>query len=101
MLRVECEEHGNTLAVQLQGRFVANFAEDAMATLTRFKNSPNITVDLSDITFVDEAGESVLLWMRTLGANFIAEQSYALSICERLHLPLVDKSARFTGCREN
>jgi hypothetical protein len=95
MLRVECKERGNTLAIQLQGRLVVNFAEDTMATVARFKHSSNTIVDLSDVTFIDEAGESVLRWMREIGANFIAERSYALSICERLHLPTVDKTQDF------
>jgi hypothetical protein len=34
----------------------------------------------------------VLLFLKRLGAEFIAETSYALDVCERLDLPLADKA---------
>jgi hypothetical protein len=46
-------------------------------------------VDLSEVTFADAAGEEALQWLRSVGAKFVAESSYALHLCERLHLPLL------------
>ena len=57
----------------------------------------------SEITYVDSAGETALTWMRLIGAKFVAETSYSLHLCERLHLPLTGKraglSATFAGAQ--
>ena len=37
--------------------------------------------------FIDAIGEEVLLFVKKLGAQFVAETSYSRDICERLNLP--------------
>ena len=39
--------------------------------------------------FIDAIGEEVLLFVKRLGAQFVAETSYSRDVCERLQLPLV------------
>lgn len=39
--------------------------------------------------------EVALLWLKRVGAEFVAKNSYALDLCERLQLPLFRKRARF------
>jgi hypothetical protein len=48
-------------------------------------------VNLSDVSCVDATGESVLLWLNQIGAQFIAKNCYSLNVCERLHLRTVHK----------
>jgi len=45
-----------------------------------------MVVDLSEVTYVDRAGEEVLCWLGQLGAKFTADNAYGLHVCERLHL---------------
>jgi hypothetical protein len=47
-----------------------------------------LVVDLTDVTFIDSAGEAVLSFFSRLGAKFVALDAYMLDVCERLHLAL-------------
>jgi hypothetical protein len=38
--------------------------------------------------FIDAIGEEVLLFVKRLGAQFVAETAYSRDVCERLQLPL-------------
>lgn len=86
MLRVEVEEFSNTLRLKLEGRFVGNEAKHTRTLLVRCRDGIRLVVDLTEVTFVDSVGEELLLFFGQFGARFVAETSYSLDICERLHL---------------
>jgi hypothetical protein len=94
MLRVEFQDVGNTLTMQLEGRFVGPFAKDTRDFLTRSKIPLRLVVNLSEVTFVDAAGEEMLSWLARIGGKFVADNCYPLHVCERLHLPMARKRAR-------
>jgi hypothetical protein len=71
---------------------VGPYAEDARSALAHRRLPPSIIVDLSDVAFVDSFGEQVLLWLGRLGATFVADNVYARSVCEDLHLQIATKS---------
>jgi anti-anti-sigma regulatory factor len=87
MLRVEMYDSAGTLTLKFAGRLVSNDAENIYLLV---KRCPEITlfVDMTELTFIDSVGEDVLLFLGRLGAEFIADTSYALDICERLRLRL-------------
>jgi hypothetical protein len=89
MLRVEFEDVGDTLTMRLQGRFVGPFAKDTRDLVTHCKIPPRLVVNLSEVTFVDAAGEEILSWLARIGGRFIADNCYPQHVCERLRLPLV------------
>ncbi len=89
MLRVEIEDSANSLNLKLQGRFSGDEAENTRTLMTRHRAGMTLGVDLTEVTFVDSVGEQVLLFFGQLGAKFVAETSYSLDICERLHLRLL------------
>ena len=91
MLRVEFQDVGNTVTMQLEGRFVGAFAEDTRDLVTRCKIPPRLVVNLSEVTFIDAVGEEVLLWLARIGGEFVAENCYPLHVCERLHLAMAPK----------
>jgi hypothetical protein len=88
MLRVECHDIGDVVTLRLEGRFVGEFAKDARALVKRCKIPLRLVVNLSEVTFVDLVGEEVLLWLAQIGGKFVAENCYALHVCERLRLPM-------------
>ncbi len=88
MLRVEMQESVDTLTFQLEGRFTREGAEHVRTLVTRCDSERRLLVDLTEVMFIDTVGEEVLSLLKKLGAEFIAETSYALDVCERLHLPL-------------
>ena len=94
MLRVEFSDDGNgVLTVQLFGRMVGPYAEDAREALAQRQLPASLVVDLSEVTFVDLFGEQVLVWLDRLGAGFVADNVYARSVCERLQLRIAEKPA--------
>ncbi len=91
MLRVETQLLDGALICRLEGRFTGQGAEEVRRLVTRCDDKLELIVDLTDVLFLDDVGEEVLLFVKRLGAKFVAETSYSRDVCERLELPLVDK----------
>lgn len=88
MLRVDLQDLANTLKLKFEGRFTGDAAQNSCALMNRHLDGKTLLVDLTDVTFIDSTGEDVLSFFGRLGAEFVAETSYALDVCARLHLPL-------------
>ena len=90
MLRVQTQElDRTTLICRLEGRFTREGAEEVRRLVTRCDTSLEFVVDLTEVLFIDATGEEVLLFVKRLGSQFVAETSYSRDICERLELPVV------------
>lgn len=79
--------------MRIEGRFVGNFAEDARSLVARSGVPSRLTVDLSEMTYVDDIGEQVLSWLKQIGVKFSAETAYSRDVCERLDLALARRHA--------
>lgn len=99
MLRVEIHDLDDAMIFKLEGRLTNGGAEHVRTLPTRCPSHVRLVVDLTDVIFIDSDGEEVLLFLRRLGAEFIAETSYTLDFCERLSLPLAanDGANRFVS----
>jgi len=89
MLRVQTEELDGALICRLEGRFTGKGAEEVRTLVTRCDSKLELVVDLTDVMFIDAIGEEVLLFVKRLGARFVAETSYSRDVCERLQLPFI------------
>jgi len=89
MLRVQTQELDGALICRLEGRFTGEGAEEVRTLVTRCDGKLELVVDLTDVMFIDAIGEEVLLFVKRLGARFVADTSYSRDVCERLDLPLV------------
>jgi anti-anti-sigma factor len=86
MLRVQTQQSDGILLCRLEGRFTGKGAEEVRTLITRCESNLQLVVDLTDVLFIDSIGEEVLLFVKRLGAQFIAETSYSRDVCERLQL---------------
>ena len=86
MLRVITSQTADILTFKLEGRLTGERAEQFRALVIR-SNTERLVVDITDLMFIDALGEEVLLFLKRLGAQFLAETAYSLDVCERLHLP--------------
>ncbi len=93
MLRVEIHDSANTLTLNLEGRFNGEAAENTRTLLTRCRDGMKLIIDLTEVTFIDSVGEGVLSFFGRFGAEFVAQTSYSLDVCERLHLRLARAGA--------
>lgn len=96
MLRVETKDSEGALTFKLEGRFTGQGAEQVRTLVTECDPEMRLVVDLTEVMFIDGVGEEVLSLFKRLGAEFIAETSYSLNVCERLQLPLVRTGALTT-----
>jgi hypothetical protein len=88
MLRVDIRDSANALRLKLEGRFTGNDADNTRTLMARCHDGMTLLVDLTEVTFIDSVGEEVLSFFGRFGAEFVAQTSYGLDICERLHLRL-------------
>jgi len=88
MPRIEIQGSLDTLILKLEGRLTSDDAEHTRTLVTRYLHGPRLVVDLTDVMFIDSMGEEVLSFFGRFGAEFVVETSYALDVCERLHLHL-------------
>ena len=86
MLRVEICDSAETLILRLVGRFTGNDAEHTRTLAARFAARGKLFVDLTEVVFIDAAGEEVLSFLAQFGTKFVAPNSYVLDVCERLNL---------------
>jgi hypothetical protein len=79
----------------LVGRFTGNDAEYTRTLATRLAAREKLLVDLTEVVFVDAAGEEVLSFLGRFGAEFVAPNSYALDVCERLNLGVAPNGSSY------
>ena len=88
MLRVEIQASPDTLILNLEGRLTGDDAEQTRTLVMHCLHGIRLVVDLTEVTFIDAVGEEVLAFFDRFGAEFVAQTSYTLDTCERLHLRL-------------
>jgi hypothetical protein len=96
MLRVEIHDSANTVTLKFQGRFTGDDAQNTCTLVRRCFDGMRLLVDITEVTFIDSAGEEALSFFGRFGAEFLAETSYSLDVCERLELRLIRDAASDT-----
>ena len=87
MFRVEVNHEASCLLIKVEGKLAGAYAEDARSLISRCESCEQRVIDLTEVTSVDRDGEQVLLLLKSMGAEFLADTAYARYICERLGLP--------------
>ena len=95
MLRVEICDSAETLILRLVGRFTGDDAEHTRTLAARFAARGKLLVDLTEVVFIDAAGEEVLSFLGQFGAQFVAPNSYVLDVCERLNLRVAPNGSSY------
>lgn len=72
--------------LKLEGKLVADWAEQARCLVTKDVLPKGLIVDLTEVSYVDSAGERLLSWLGSVGAVFVASSEYGIGVCERLGL---------------
>ena len=75
--------------LKMKGTLDRDWAAQARSLVTKGVIPAGLIVDLTDISYIDAAGEDLLKWLASIGAEFAADNIYAVNVCERLHLPLL------------
>lgn len=87
--------------LKMEGRLVGEWAEQASCLVTTDVVPKGLIVDLTEMSYVDSAGERLLSWLGSVGAVFAASGVHATAVCERLGLSSMQRtSARRHGNKE-
>ena len=86
MFRAEIQWLASGPTLKLEGKLVADWAEQARCLVTKDVLPKGWLVDLTEVSYVDSVGEQLLQWLASVGAVFIAGSVYAFAVCDRLRL---------------
>jgi hypothetical protein len=84
MFRAEILWFANGPTLKMKGSLVGEWAEHASCLVTTNVLPKGLIVDLTEINYIDFAGERLLSWLSSVGARFVARSAYAISLCKRL-----------------
>ena len=87
MFRAEIQWLASGPILKLEGKLVADWAEQAKCLVTKDVLPRGLSVDLTEVSYVDSVGERFLKWLASVGAVFIAGSVYPFAVCDRLRLP--------------
>ena len=93
MFRAEIQWLASGPTLKLEGKLVADWAEQARSVVTKDVLPKGLIVDLTEVSYVDSAGEQLLKWLASVGAVFVAGNVYAFAVCDRLHLSPMQRIA--------
>jgi ABC-type transporter Mla MlaB component len=87
--------------LKMKGTLNRDWAAQARSLVTKAVIPAGLIVDLTEVSYIDTAGEDLLKWLASMGAEFAADNIYAVNVCERLHLPLLENmTARQSAAAE-
>ncbi len=93
MFRAEIQWLASGPTLKLEGKLVADWAEQARCLVTKDVLPKGLIVDLTDVSYIDSAGEQLLKWLASVGAGFVAGSVYAFAVCDRLRLSPMQRIA--------
>ena len=79
MFRAEIQWLASGPTLKLEGKLVADWAEQARCLVTKDVLPKGLIVDLTEVSYIDSVGEQMLKWLAGVGAVFVAWQ--CLRIC--------------------
>jgi hypothetical protein len=86
MFRAEIQWLASGPTLKLEGKLVADWAEQAMCLVTKDVLPKGLIVDLTEVSYIDSVGEQLLKWLASIGTLFFAGSVYAIAACDRLGL---------------
>ena len=86
MFRAEIQWLASGPTLKLEGKLVADWAEQARCLVTKDVLPKGLIVDLTEVSYIDSVGEQLLKWLASVGALFVAGSVYAFAVCDRLRL---------------
>ncbi len=101
MFRAEILWMADGPTLKMAGRLAGEWAAEARRLVTTDVVPKGLIVDLTEVSYIDPAGERLLSWLSSVGAVFPASNVYATAVCERLGLSVVQRiPARWHGNKE-
>ena len=87
MLRITANDDARVLRFRLEGRLEGPWVselEKCWKSAMANPGKPSLQVDLTDLTFFDPAGKTLLAAMQAQGAEFVAEDCLTKAVVEEI-----------------
>ena len=91
MFRAEILWLANGPTLKMESRLAGKWAEQARCLVTPDVVPKGLIVDLTEVSYMDSAGECLLSWLGSVGAGFVASNVYATAVCERPGLSVMQR----------
>ena len=98
MLAAEIRWLASGPTLKMKGTLGRDWAAQAGSLVRKDVIPAGLLVDLTEVSYIDTAGEDLLKWLASMGAEFTADSIYAVHVCERLHLPLLEHDCSPSSC---
>ena len=82
MLRIATEPHNGGVVLRVEGSLRGPWVNELESTWQRNRHYPQVRVHLADVSYVDDAGKSLLARMVEHGAALTASGPYMQAIVE-------------------
>ena len=79
MFRAEIQWLASGPTLKLEGKLVADWAEQARCLVTKDVLPEGLIVDLTEVSYIDSVGEQFLKWLDGVGTVFVAGNVYAFA----------------------
>lgn len=87
MLRITADDRARVLTFRLEGRLEGPWVrelEQCWRSMLDTVNKPTISVDLTGVTYIDDAGKAQLADMHENGAQFVADDCMTKAVVEEI-----------------
>jgi anti-anti-sigma regulatory factor len=87
MLRITADDRARVITFRLEGRLEGPWVrelEQCWRSMLDTVNKPTISVDLTGVTYIDDAGKAQLTDMHENGAQFIADDCMTKAVVEEI-----------------
>ena len=82
MLRITRQESGRDLILRLEGKLLEPWMDELFAALGTNGSIARTTLDLSELSFVDEAGAGLLRELRRRGARLVGYSTFLAEVMQ-------------------
>ena len=83
MLAAEIRWLASGPTLKMKGTLDRDWAAQARSLVRKDVIPAGLLVDLTEVSYIDTAGEDLLKWLASMGAEFTVDDIYAVHVCER------------------
>lgn len=87
MVRITTTPDGEVLRVKVEGRLVGLWVDELRTVLLRHSPLGAVKLDITDVSFVDDRGEQLLIWLYRIGGSFCEGGVFSDFLFSRLGIP--------------
>ena len=86
MIRISVTHEENVLCFKVEGRLAGYGVDELRGAILRREHQGEFEVDITEVTFVDDEGEKLLVWIDRIGGRFHKVGVFSHFLLHRLNI---------------